>query len=54
LQTFVKDRAGHDRRYAIDASKIKTNLGWKPEEGFRTGLEKTVRWYIGSEGVRAI
>jgi dTDP-glucose 4,6-dehydratase len=48
LQTFVKDRAGHDRRYAIDASKIKGALGWKPEEAFRSGLEKTVRWYLGT------
>ena len=47
LQTFVQDRAGHDRRYAIDAAKIKSTLGWKPEEAFQSGLEKTVRWYIG-------
>ena len=46
LQTFVKDRAGHDRRYAIDASKITKDLGWRPSEGFRSGLEKTVRWYL--------
>ncbi len=44
--TFVKDRAGHDRRYAIDASKIETQLGWKPEENFATGLRKTVEWYL--------
>ena len=47
LQTFVKDRAGHDRRYAIDATKIKSTLGWKPEEAFQSGLAKTVSWYIG-------
>ena len=51
LQTFVKDRAGHDRRYAIDATKIKSTLGWKPEEAFQSGLAKTVRWYIGKLGV---
>jgi len=47
LLTFVEDRAGHDRRYAIDAGKIKRELGWAPVEGFRDGLEKTVRWYLG-------
>jgi dTDP-glucose 4,6-dehydratase len=46
LITFVADRPGHDRRYAIDASKIKRELGWKPVETFETGLEKTVRWYL--------
>ena len=44
--TFVKDRPGHDRRYAIDASKIERELGWKPEETFETGIAKTVRWYL--------
>ncbi len=43
---FVNDRPGHDRRYAIDASKIERELGWRPEETFETGLEKTVRWYL--------
>lgn len=44
--TFVKDRPGHDRRYAIDAGKIERNLGWKPTETFESGIEKTVRWYL--------
>jgi len=44
--TFVKDRAGHDRRYAIDSSKIKDELGWNPEETFETGIFKTVDWYL--------
>lgn len=44
--TFVEDRAGHDRRYAIDASKIETELNWKAEENFDSGIEKTVQWYI--------
>lgn len=46
LKTFVQDRAGHDRRYAIDASKIRENLGWEPAEAFKTGLTKTVDWYL--------
>jgi dTDP-glucose 4,6-dehydratase len=46
LISFVKDRPGHDRRYAIDASKIQNQLGWKPQESFETGLLKTVRWYL--------
>ena len=46
LITFVTDRPGHDRRYAIDASKIKRDLGWVPAETFETGLAKTVRWYL--------
>ena len=46
LIEFVSDRPGHDRRYAIDASKIQKHLGWKPEESFETGLRKTVRWYL--------
>jgi dTDP-glucose 4,6-dehydratase len=46
LITFVKDRPGHDTRYAIDAGKIERELGWVPRETFATGLEKTVRWYL--------
>jgi len=46
LITFVKDRAGHDKRYAIDASKIENELGWKAEEVFDTGIEKTISWYL--------
>ena len=44
--SFVKDRPGHDRRYAIDASKIKRELGWKPKETFDSGIKKTVQWYL--------
>ncbi len=47
--TYVKDRAGHDRRYAIDASKISTKLGWRPQETFETGLRKTVQWYLDNQ-----
>ncbi|MDB4676911.1 dTDP-glucose 4,6-dehydratase [bacterium] len=46
LITYVKDRPGHDRRYAIDASKIKAELGWSPAARFEEGIEQTVRWYI--------
>ncbi len=44
--SFVTDRAGHDRRYAIDATKIETELGWKADENFETGIVKTVKWYL--------
>ena len=44
--TFVKDRPGHDRRYAIDATKIASELGWKPKETFDSGIKKTVQWYL--------
>jgi len=47
--TFVKDRLGHDKRYAIDASKLERELNWKPEETFETGLRKTVLWYLENE-----
>ncbi|MDX1252777.1 MAG: dTDP-glucose 4,6-dehydratase [Gammaproteobacteria bacterium] len=46
LIAYVKDRPGHDRRYAIDARKIERDLGWKPKENFETGIRKTVRWYL--------
>ena len=48
LITFVTDRPGHDARYAIDASKIQNDLGWKPEETFKTGMRKTVQWYLSN------
>ena len=47
--TFIKDRQGHDRRYAIDASKIHKELGWKPNETFESGIEKTINWYLENE-----
>lgn len=46
LITFVKDRLGHDQRYAIDPEKIKTDLGWYPETTFETGIVKTIRWNL--------
>lgn len=49
LVTFVKDRPGHDRRYAMDAKKIERDLGWRPKETFETGIRKTVRWYLDNE-----
>lgn len=48
LKTFVADRPGHDRRYAINAEKIQMELGWAPSETFETGIEKTVDWYLGN------
>jgi dTDP-glucose 4,6-dehydratase len=50
LITYVKDRPGHDRRYAIDATKIHRELGWKPAETFETGIRKTVKWYLDNMG----
>ena len=49
LITFIQDRAGHDLRYAIDASKLSNQLGWKPSLTFQEGLEKTVEWYLKNE-----
>jgi dTDP-glucose 4,6-dehydratase len=57
LITFVKDRPGHDLRYAIDSRKIRHELGWQPQETFETGLRKTVQWYLANrswwEGIRS-
>ncbi len=50
LITHVADRPGHDLRYAIDARKIKRELGWSPEESFETGIRKTIEWYLNNEG----
>jgi dTDP-glucose 4,6-dehydratase len=47
--TFVTDRPGHDRRYAIDATKIHRELGWKPQESFETGIRKTIQWYLDNQ-----
>ena len=47
--SFVKDRPGHDRRYAIDARKLERELGWKPEETFETGIRKTIEWYLAND-----
>jgi len=49
LKTFVPDRPGHDRRYAIDASKIRADLGWTPRHAFESGLRETVRWYLANK-----
>ena len=53
LITFVKDRPGHDRRYAIDSARIRRELGWRPQESFESGLRKTVIWYLGRQEKRA-
>jgi dTDP-glucose 4,6-dehydratase len=50
LITFVKDRPGHDRRYAIDFSKLQCELGWQPRESFESGIAKTIQWYLDHEG----
>jgi dTDP-glucose 4,6-dehydratase len=47
--TFVRDRPGHDRRYAIDARKIECELGWRPQESFETGIRKTIEWYLANQ-----
>ncbi|MCT7487182.1 dTDP-glucose 4,6-dehydratase [Aliarcobacter cryaerophilus] len=52
LITFVEDRAGHDRRYAIDASKLENELGWKADENFDTGIVKTIEWYLKKYGIK--
>ena len=49
LISYVTDRPGHDRRYAIDARKIERELGWKPTETFDTGIRKTVQWYLANQ-----
>ena len=49
LITFVKDRLGHDQRYAIDPTKITNELGWTPETSFETGIVKTIRWYLDNQ-----
>ena len=49
LITSVKDRPGHDRRYAIDATKIEREIGWRPAESFETGLRKTLEWYLANK-----
>ena len=49
LITFVKDRPGHDKRYAIDARKMEKELGWKPKESFKSGIKKTIDWYLDNE-----
>jgi dTDP-glucose 4,6-dehydratase len=48
--TYVKDRPGHDRRYAIDASKLKRELGWRPTVDFESGMARTVDWYLDNPG----
>jgi dTDP-glucose 4,6-dehydratase len=55
LITYVKDRPGHDRRYAIDASKIRRELGWQPSENFSGGIRRTVSWYLANaEWIRSV
>lgn len=49
LITFVRDRAGHDLRYAIDSTKLREELGWHPEVSFEEGIERTVRWYLHND-----
>ena len=49
LITFVQDRPGHDQRYAIDATKLETELGWRAQESFETGIGRTIQWYIDRE-----
>jgi len=49
LITYVKDRPGHDRRYAMDATKLERELGWKPQENFESGIRKTIEWYLANQ-----
>jgi dTDP-glucose 4,6-dehydratase len=49
LISYVKDRPGHDRRYAIDAGRIQKELGWTPAHTFETGIRETVQWYLGNQ-----
>ena len=49
LIKYVKDRPGHDFRYAIDSTRIQNELGWKPLESFETGIEKTIQWYLDNK-----
>ena len=49
LITFVKDRPGHDRRYAMDSTKIRTQLGWEPAHKFESGLTETIEWYVDNQ-----
>jgi dTDP-glucose 4,6-dehydratase len=49
LITFVADRPGHDRRYAVDASKIRTQIGWQAREDFESGIRRTVQWYLDNQ-----
>jgi dTDP-glucose 4,6-dehydratase len=49
LITYVQDRLGHDRRYGIDATKITTELGWRPKYHFETGIQETIRWYLANQ-----
>jgi dTDP-glucose 4,6-dehydratase len=49
LITFVEDRPGHDRRYAIDSTKLTQTLGWSPEESLESGIRKTIKWYLDNE-----
>ena len=51
LITFVEDRAGHDRRYAIDATKLENELGWKADENFDSGIVKTIAWYLNKYNI---
>jgi dTDP-glucose 4,6-dehydratase len=49
LIEYVKDRPGHDRRYAIDSTKIQSQLGWKPKFDFETAIENTIKWYLANQ-----